>query len=102
MSQRTDRDPNTGKRVLRFVATTAVVVAPISFLACGGAKQAPETVNVVETTNVGREDPEPEEVSPEKTNVDHTADPHANVGPEEADVSPEEEAEGGGDEASPE
>ena len=111
MSQRTDRDPNTGKRVLRFVATSAVIVAPISFVACGGAKHAPENVNVVEHTNVGQEQiepeaavpektnvgktAEPEAAVPEKTNVDHTAEPHTNVGPEE-------EPEGGGDKASPE
>jgi hypothetical protein len=95
MSQRTDRDPNTGKRVLRFVATSAVIVAPISFVACGGAKHAPENVNVVERTNVRQEQIEPEAAVPEKTNVDHTAEPHTNVGPEE-------EPEGGGDKASPE
>ena len=39
-----ERDPHTKQRVLRFVATSAVVVAPISFVACGGA--TPEATNV--------------------------------------------------------
>jgi hypothetical protein len=94
MTKRTERDPNTGKRVLRFVATSAVVVAPISFVACGGG--TPEATNVApeETMNV----------APEETNVDHTDEPHTNVGPEEDAMEGGDEAaeEGGGDEESPE
>ena len=92
------RDPLTGKRVLKFVATSALVVAPVAFVACGGAKTPPEGGNVdqvpdEETMNVAEEAPE----APEATNVDHTAEEHSNVdeeAPPEGDV--------GGDEATPE
>jgi hypothetical protein len=105
MAKRIERDPNTGKRVLRFVATSAVVVAPISMAACGGAGGVPEASNVdhhEEHTNVDHTDevhanPGPEEEAVETTNVDHTAEPHTNVGPEEEGAE-----EGGGDEESPE
>jgi hypothetical protein len=86
------RDPQTGKRVLSFMATGALVVAPVAFAACGGAK-TPEAGNldhVEETSNVAHEEPEAE-----ATNVDHTADEHTNVGQE-----PDEP--GGDDEAAPE
>jgi len=92
MSKRLEPKSKSTKRTLRFVATTAMIVAPAAFVACGGAKHAPESgnVDVEEHTNVGREDD-----VPEGSNVDHTAEPHTNVGPEEESAS-------GGDEAAPE
>ncbi|MEQ9318840.1 MAG: hypothetical protein RIF41_06750 [Polyangiaceae bacterium] len=91
-----ERDPHTKQRVLRFVATSAVVVAPISFVACGGA--TPEATNVDHEPNTNVAPEETMNVAPEETNVDHTDEPHTNVGPEGDD----EGEEGGDDEESPE
>jgi hypothetical protein len=81
MSKRDLRDPETGKRVLQFLATSALLVSPIALMACGGAQG--ERTNVAgepveERTNVA------EEPAAEGTNVDHTAEPHNNVAPEES------------------
>ena len=78
------RDPQSGKRVLRFLATSALVVAPTSAVGCGGANQDP-TTNVVQT-------PEPE-----ATNVDHHehGEEHTNVAEEAEPERERMEAKGG-------
>lgn len=86
------RDHHPGRRVLRFVATSAIVVAPVSFIACGGATNVPEGGNVDHEVDHERTNVAPEEPG---TNVDHTAEPHTNVAPEETD-------EGGDGESAPE
>lgn len=79
-------------RTLRFVATSALVVAPLTVAAgCGGAAQEATNVDAVdETSNMAEE----AEDTMEGTNVDHTNEPHTNVGPEEEEGG--DEGAGGG------
>jgi len=51
-------------RVLHFIASSALIVAPIAGVACGGSNAKTNT-------------------APEGSNVDHTDEPHTNVGPED-------------------
>ena len=82
----TNRDPKTGKRVLKFIATSAVIVSPLAVAACGGSGNKPETP---EHTNVAEEADEATNVAPAGINVDHTADEHTNVAEEEVDETDE-------------
>ncbi len=60
-----------GSRVLHFIASSALIVAPITgAAACGGGSKGGPATNVA---------PEPEPGG----NVDHTEEEHTNVAPEE-------------------
>ncbi|MEZ4442192.1 MAG: hypothetical protein R3B72_24070 [Polyangiaceae bacterium] len=67
------RDPQSGKRVLRFLATSALVVAPTSAVGCGGANQD-HGPNVVHTPEPEKTNVDRHEQGEEHTNVDEEAE----------------------------